>query len=64
MYSKTSQISAGMIESTALQIETGRYIGLKVEERICRSCNTRQVENEQHFCVGCPALEVARAAMD
>ena len=46
-----------------LQIESGRYIGLPVEEKICRSCNTRQVEDEQHFCVGCPALEEARAPL-
>ena len=46
-----------------LQIETGRYIGLPVEERICRSCNTRQAEDKQHFCVGCPALEEARAPL-
>ena len=46
-----------------LQVETGRYIGLPVEERICRSCNTRQVEDERHFCVGCPALEEARAPL-
>ena len=26
-----------------------------------QSCNTGQVEDEQHFCVGCPALEEARA---
>ena len=44
-----------------LQIETGRYIGLPAEERICRSCNTGQVEDEQHFCIECPALEEARA---
>ena len=44
-----------------LQIETSRYIGFPVEERICRSCNTQQVEDEQRFCVGCPsALEEAR----
>ena len=42
-----------------LQIETGRYISPPVEERICRSCNTGQVEDKQHFCVGCPALEEA-----
>ena len=46
-----------------LQIETGRYTGLPVEERICRSCNTGQVEDEQHFCVGCPALKEARAPL-
>ena len=42
-----------------LQIETGRYISLLVEERICRSCNTGQVEDKQYFCVGFPALEEA-----
>ena len=46
-----------------LQIETGGYIGLPVEERICRTRNTRQVEDEQHFCGGCPALEEARAPL-
>ena len=46
-----------------LQIEIGRYIGLPVEQRICRSCNTRQVEDEHHFCVGCPALKKARAPL-
>ena len=46
-----------------LQNETGRYIGLPVEERICRSCNKGQVEDEQHFCVECPALEEARAPL-
>ena len=47
-----------------LQIETGRYISLPVGERICRSCNTGQVEDhEQHFCVECPALEEARAPL-
>ena len=48
---------------TNYSIETGRYIGLPVEERICRSCNTGQVEDEQHFCVECPALEEARAPL-
>ena len=43
-----------------LQIETGRYIGLSVGKRICRSCNRGQIEDhEQHFCVECPALEEA-----
>ena len=42
---------------------SGRYIGLPVEERICGSCNTWQVEDEQYFCVGCPAMEEARAPL-
>ena len=46
-----------------MQIETGRYIGHPIEERICRSCNTRQVEDEQDFCVGCPALKEARGPL-
>ena len=46
-----------------LHIETGRYVSLPVEERICRSCNTGRIEDEQHFCVECPALEEARAPL-
>ena len=32
-----------------LRIETGRFRGEKVEERVCQLCNTGLVEYELHF---------------
>ena len=32
-----------------IRIETGRFIGEKVEDRLCRMCNQNQIENEIHF---------------
>ena len=40
-----------------LQIEIGRYVCFPVEERLC---NSGKVEDEEHFCVGCPGLMEAR----
>ena len=36
--------------SAALRIETGRWNGLKREERICRQCTMGEIEDEEHFC--------------
>ena len=33
-----------------LRIETGRYVGEKPEERLCKICDSQQVEDETHFC--------------
>ena len=32
-----------------LRVETGRYSGLKVHERVCHICNTTETEDEIHF---------------
>ena len=37
-----------------LRLETGRYKGEKVEERICLLCNENKVEDEIHFIFKCP----------
>ena len=37
-----------------IRIETGRFIGEKVEDRLCRMCNQNQIENEIHFLFHCP----------
>ena len=42
-----------------LQIEKGRYIGVKTKDIICKLCNSR-VENETHFLLQCPVLENKR----
>ena len=43
-----------------MQIEIGRYVCFPVEERLCNSC---MVEDEEHFCVGCPGLMEARGPL-
>jgi hypothetical protein len=35
--------------SNTLEIEQGRWKGVKREHRLCKHCNSNQVENEQHF---------------
>jgi hypothetical protein len=42
-----------------LEIEKGRYIGVKTEDIICKLCNTG-VEDETHFLLQCPVLEKKR----
>jgi hypothetical protein len=37
-----------------LEIETGRWANLEEEKRLCRQCDLKLVENEQHFMVICP----------
>lgn len=37
-----------------LFIETGRYDNTLREDRICKSCNMRKIENEYHFLLVCP----------
>ena len=36
-----------------IRIETGRYIGEPVENRLCRFCNSQNVESELHFLINC-----------
>ena len=37
-----------------LAIETGRYDDTSRADRICKSCNMKQIENEYHFLLVCP----------
>ena len=39
-----------------LRVETGRWIGLKREGRICGQCGLREVENVEHFVLRCSGL--------
>ena len=43
-----------------LRIETGRFIKLKPEERICQLCNSKKVEDELHFLFDCKAYDKER----
>jgi len=39
-----------------MSIETGRWIGLKREDRVCGQCGLREVENVEHFVLRCDGL--------
>ncbi len=39
-----------------LEIENGRYRNIPKENRLCKICNTGDVEDEIHFTLHCPAL--------
>ena len=47
-------LSRFRLSSHQLEIETGRYVGLDRDERLCRKCNTRMIEDEYHFLLICP----------
>ena len=42
-----------------MNIEKGRYIGTKDEDRICNLCKNN-IEDEVHFLITCPLLEKFR----
>ena len=46
-----------------LRIETGRFNGLKLEERICQCCNSSKVESELHFLCECSKYTELRNKM-
>ena len=43
-----------------LEVETGRYQGVKRELRYCRVCESGAVEDEVHFLFRCPPLKDSR----
>ena len=45
-----AKLRGGMAE---LRVKTGRWNGLKKEERICKRCTMGKVENEEHFLLRC-----------
>jgi hypothetical protein len=44
-----------------LRVETGRYIGEPLNDRLCRLCNDSCVENEVHFLLNCPKYNEIRS---
>ena len=39
-----------------LRVKTGRWIGLRREERVCKQCTSGEVEDEMHLVLHCEAL--------
>ena len=42
--------------TAGLRVETGRWNNLKREERICKQCEEKEVEDEEHFLLRCGSL--------
>ena len=40
-----------------IRVETGRYEGLNLEDRICPLCDSTEIEDELHFLIKCPVYE-------
>jgi hypothetical protein len=49
--------------SNRLRIEQGRYRKETVEQRICEVCDSKEVENEEHFMLNCHAYRDLREKM-
>jgi hypothetical protein len=45
-WSYLAQFRCGILP---IRIETGRYIGERPEDRLCRFCGDQEIENESHF---------------
>jgi hypothetical protein len=45
-----AQLRCGILP---LRVETGRYVGEPLEQRLCRMCNSGSVEDEVHFVLNC-----------
>jgi hypothetical protein len=43
-----------------LHVETGRFVNTKLEDRVCKICNSGQVEDECHFLFECTAYNEPR----
>ena len=46
-----------------LMIETGRHKKIDLEERMCKTCSQKRVEDERHFVLECPAYNKVRKSL-
>ena len=46
--------------TAALRMETGRWSGVKREERFCRQCTVEEVEDEENFLLRCEGWRQGR----
>jgi hypothetical protein len=57
---RRSALTRLRVGTNMLAIETGRWEGKKVEERVCKVCKTNQVEDEKHFLIECSGYDAVR----
>ena len=55
-----AQLRCGVLP---LRIETGRFCGLKPEERICQVCDSGKIEDEKHFILECNQYTIFRQSL-
>ena len=60
--SKQQRMTIAKLRSCTLPlaIETGRYINIPLENRVCKCCNNGDVENEEHFIFDCVSYSALR----
>ena len=46
--------------TTALEVETGRWWGVRREERVCRNCRSEEVENVEQWLLRCAGMAEER----
>ena len=46
--------------TAAFQVETGRWQGVKREDRVCKECGSGEVEGVTHWLLRCPAWSSLR----
>ena len=46
--------------TAALEVETGRWWGDRKEERVCRNCRSKEVENVAHCLLRCTGMAEER----
>ena len=46
-----------------LRIETGRYIGLTVNDKTCQICYSDETKDEMHFLFNCPGYNDQRKSL-
>jgi hypothetical protein len=51
------------ISSHRLKIETGRYLKLEVNKRLCNKCDLNKIEDEIHFLLECPSTSTDRQVL-
>jgi hypothetical protein len=59
VYTLTHDDPFSLISAHDLEIERGRYIGLKAHARRCKLC-TIDIEDECHFLLQCPKFKIER----
>ena len=48
------------LSSHKLNVETGRYQGVDISQRICTLCDNNEIEDEIHFILLCPSYSALR----
>jgi hypothetical protein len=60
-YRKRKNITRFRLSAHDLEIEKGRYTGVKAHQRFCKLCSS-EVEDEIHFLLKCSALDTTRSS--